>query len=65
LDGRLQALSPSSVLRRGYSLTTLKKGGAVIRDARQLRPGDRIITRFAEGTAESIVEDARQLPLFE
>jgi exodeoxyribonuclease VII large subunit len=65
LAARLEALSPTNVLRRGYSLTTLKKTGVVVRDAKQLRPGDRIVTRFAEGEAESVVADGRQLRLFE
>ena len=65
IEGRLNALSPQSVFRRGYTMTTLKKTGAVIRNASELRERDRIVTRFAEGTRESIVTDGRQLPLFE
>jgi exodeoxyribonuclease VII large subunit len=65
LAGRLEALSPINVLRRGYSLTTLKKTGVVVRDSKQLRPGDRIVTRFADGEAESVIADAKQLRLFE
>ena len=61
----LQALGPDNILRRGYSLTTIKKGGAVVRDAKQLRAGERIVTRLAEGSVESVVEDAAQMPLFE
>jgi exodeoxyribonuclease VII large subunit len=65
LAAHLEAVGPENVLRRGYSITTVKKGGAVVRAAGQLKPGERILTRFAEGTAESIVEDSAQLPLFE
>jgi exodeoxyribonuclease VII large subunit len=65
LAGRLEALSPTNVLKRGYSLTTIKKTGVVVRDARLLRPGDRLVTRFADGSAESVVADSKQLRLFE
>jgi exodeoxyribonuclease VII large subunit len=65
MAAHLNAIGPEQVLRRGYSITTLKKGGAVVRSADQLRVGDRIVNRFADGTAESTVEDSRQLRLFE
>ncbi|MDP9172699.1 MAG: exodeoxyribonuclease VII large subunit [Planctomycetota bacterium] len=65
LDKQLRALSPDAVLGRGYSMTRLKKGGAVVRDAAALKEGDRLVTRFQNGEAESIVQDSRQLPLFE
>ncbi len=64
-DAQLRALGPEHVLSRGYSLTTLKKSGAVIRRASQLKPGDKLVTRLSEGAVESIVEDSNQLPLFE
>ena len=51
---RLRLLSPYSVLERGYSLTTDAHGN-VVRSASQLRPGDVIRTRFAEGEVESAV----------
>jgi exodeoxyribonuclease VII large subunit len=65
LEAQLQALGPANVLRRGYSLTSLKKTGAVVRNAKQLKVGDRLVTRFGDGTAESVVEDSKQMPLFE
>jgi exodeoxyribonuclease VII large subunit len=65
LDRQLQALSPQAVLGRGYTITTLKKTGQILRSAATLKPGDRVATRFADGHAESIVQDSRQLPLFE
>jgi len=54
LDGKLRLLSPENVLRRGYSIT-LKEGKAVM-DASSLHPGDRLVTRFAEGEVTSTVE---------
>ena len=65
MSSHLNAIGPEQVLHRGYSITTIKKTGAVVRTAEQLKPGDRIVTRLADGTAESTVEDSRQLRLFE
>ena len=59
------SISPEAVLKSGYSITTLKNAGKVVRSAEQVKTGDRLATRFADGTVESIVEDRKQLPLFE
>lgn len=61
----LNALSYRSVLQRGYSITRLKKGGALVRDAARLSDGDRLVTELAEGEVESRVVNARQRELFE
>jgi exodeoxyribonuclease VII large subunit len=69
LHGQLNALSPLEVLRRGYSITTLKKTGQILRDPSQVKRGDRILTRLADGTTESTISDTAppnpQLPLFD
>jgi exodeoxyribonuclease VII large subunit len=52
---QLEALSPSSVLSRGYSITRRTSDGRVIRDAAELAEGDQLETRFAEGRAVSEV----------
>ena len=39
------------VLARGYTLTTTQDGQPA--DLKKLQPGDRLVTRFADGTAES------------
>lgn len=65
LQARLIALAPTEVLKRGYSITTLKKTGAIIRSASQLKEGDKITTRLSDGTSESIVQDTKQMGLFE
>jgi exodeoxyribonuclease VII large subunit len=62
---QLDAVSPQSVLKRGYTITTRKKGGGVLRSVEQVKPGDKLITRFADGEVESIAEDSKQLSLFE
>lgn len=50
---RLEALSPLGVLRRGYSVTTLK--GNVVRDSARLKKGDLVETRLAKGSVTSQV----------
>jgi exodeoxyribonuclease VII large subunit len=62
LDGllrRLDALSPLAVLRRGYSLTTAADGAVVLR-AKDVKPGDRLTTRLAEGRLTSEVLEVRE-----
>jgi len=61
----LRAVGPEEVLRRGYSITFRKKGGAVIRSAAEVRPGDKLLTRFADGEIESRASDPNQPGLFD
>lgn len=65
LSRQLDALSPQAVLGRGYTITFRKKGGQPLRSAAQLQPGEKILTRFADGEVESAVNDSRQLSLFD
>jgi exodeoxyribonuclease VII large subunit len=65
LEARLRALSPQAVLMRGYSITTIKKGGVIVRSTKQVKAGERLVTRFADGEVESIAQDQKQMPLFE
>jgi exodeoxyribonuclease VII large subunit len=65
LARHLTAVGPEQVLRRGYSITTLKKGGKVVRSVEQVKPGDRIVTRLADGEIESTADDKNQPGLFE
>ncbi|HEX4590255.1 MAG TPA: exodeoxyribonuclease VII large subunit [Gemmataceae bacterium] len=53
--GRLEAVSPLNVLARGYSLTQAENG-PLVRDAAQVRPGDRVRTRLHRGRLVSRVE---------
>lgn len=55
----LQALSPLSVLSRGYSLTQTE-AGRIVRDPSVLQSGDRITTRVAGGLIRSIVDGLEQ-----
>lgn len=54
LSSKLSLLSPYSVLERGYTLTT-DASGSVVLDAADLRPGDRLHTRFRSGEVDSAV----------
>lgn len=66
LDGlarELEALNPTKVLQRGYSMTT-KKNGELIRSAKDVKQGDKLLTRLADGTVESVARDPNQPELF-
>ncbi len=49
----LNALSPLGVLGRGYSITA-RPDGRIVCDAKDVAPGDRLITRLCHGTVESV-----------
>ena len=49
---KLKLLSPYSVLERGYSLTTDAEGN-VVKSVSQVKSGDLLRTRLADGTVES------------
>lgn len=54
--GKLGSLSPLAVLGRGYSVTTDRSSGKLVEDSRQLRAGQALLTRFAQGSAVSVVQ---------
>ncbi|MFH1878233.1 MAG: exodeoxyribonuclease VII large subunit [Candidatus Omnitrophota bacterium] len=56
--GKLEALSPLAVLKRGYSITF--KGGEIVKSAALLERGDIIETRFAEDRVISRVESSAE-----
>jgi exodeoxyribonuclease VII large subunit len=62
---QLEAVSPQAVLRRGYTITFRKGGRVPLRSSADLKPGDKLLTRFADGEVQSIVDDSRQLSLFD
>ena len=65
LSAQLEAVNPLQVLKRGYTLTRLKKTGAIVTSSSQLHEGQSIVTRFHDGEVESTVDDAAQPKLFE
>ncbi len=55
LNSKLMLLSPYSVLDRGYSLTT-DASGAVVKNASDVKCGDVLKTRLANGSVLSVVK---------
>jgi len=53
----LESLSPLGVLSRGYSMTFTHPAGQLLLRASELRPGDQIQTRFAQGSAISRIDE--------
>jgi exodeoxyribonuclease VII large subunit len=64
MEGRLRALGPEGVLSRGYTITMRKKDGQILRQAAVVKAGETLVTRFADGVVESVVEDSRHPRLF-
>jgi exodeoxyribonuclease VII large subunit len=56
LDARLHSLSPLAVLDRGYALV-VGADGAIVRSAAQLKAGDQVSTRLADGSFNSRVTE--------
>ena len=54
LEQRIQSQDPALLLKRGYSITL--KDGKSVRSASQLKSGDIIETKFAEGSVKAKVE---------
>jgi len=52
-DNRLGALNPKSVLQRGYSITTARKTGLLVRKPGDIQMGDYLITELAD---ENLIE---------
>jgi len=57
--GKLGALSPLSVLSRGYSLTQRVEDQTVVQDAGTLQKDDQVRVRFAKGEAVCRVEETK------
>ncbi|MSR66096.1 MAG: exodeoxyribonuclease VII large subunit, partial [Pedosphaera sp.] len=47
---------PENVLARGYSITTDADTGCVLRDAKDVRAGQKLRTRLAKGEVRSVAE---------
>jgi exodeoxyribonuclease VII large subunit len=59
LGGTIDALSPLKVLSRGYSLNYKVATGEIVRRASDVRVGERIETRLADGRLTSIVDGVK------
>jgi len=58
LARHLDAVAPTRVLERGYSVTTDLRG-RLIRSVEQAAPGGTLLTRLADGTLRSVVQGPR------
>ncbi len=58
LAGRLDAMSPLKVLGRGYAIATHE--GRAVRDAAEVKKGDRVHVRVAKGSFDAKVERVEQ-----
>jgi exodeoxyribonuclease VII large subunit len=56
LVARLRLLGPEQVLARGYSITTDEATGKILRDAEEVKHGQRLRTRLKTGEVRSVVE---------
>ena len=59
LETKLNLLKPENVLKRGYSLTV--KDGRIIKSVDDVDEGDKISTRFFDGTVISNVEKKKRI----
>ncbi len=55
LEAQLQAYHPHGPLKRGYAIVTEKESGSIVRDAAQVKKGDRLMIRVKKGRVESEV----------
>jgi exodeoxyribonuclease VII large subunit len=61
LSERLRLLSPEQVLARGYSITLDALSGRVVREAAEVKAGQRLRTRLQNGEIQSVVEPGQRL----
>ncbi|MBS0187040.1 MAG: exodeoxyribonuclease VII large subunit [Planctomycetes bacterium] len=54
LDRHLNAVGPQKVLERGFSMTA-RKDGRLLRSIQEVKPGESLRTRLADGTFDSTV----------
>lgn len=57
ISGKLDTLSPLKVLERGYSISYKLPQMILIKESKELEPGDKILIKFHEGKARCVVED--------
>jgi exodeoxyribonuclease VII large subunit len=59
LTSMLRSLGPESVLSRGYSLTADSQGN-VVTSVQQVKTGETLVTRLADGSLQSRIEEIRR-----
>jgi exodeoxyribonuclease VII large subunit len=60
-SARLEDLSPLGILARGYAVCFTADGGAVVRSAAQVAPGDAVKVRVSDGRILATVTDIESL----
>ncbi|MBI3571508.1 MAG: exodeoxyribonuclease VII large subunit, partial [Gammaproteobacteria bacterium] len=55
----LHTLSPLATLERGYAVVQRPDSGAIVTDARKVKPGERVQARLARGQLDCLVEKSR------
>jgi len=60
LAEHLQAVSPLATLTRGYAVAYKQETGEILRSYREIRPGEKMETRVADGILISRIEEARK-----
>ncbi|MEG1681799.1 MAG: exodeoxyribonuclease VII large subunit, partial [Stenotrophomonas sp.] len=58
----LEAVSPLATVARGYSILTRVEDGALVRAADQVKPGEQLRARLAEGELQLKVEQISTRP---
>ena len=59
LEQRTKSLDPTLLLQRGYSITLVN--GHALRSPSAVKPGDIIVTRLADGTVKSTVNETKKI----
>ena len=59
LEQRTKSLDPTLLLQRGYTITLVN--GHALRSPSAVKPGDVIITRLADGTVKSTVNETKKI----
>ena len=59
LEQRTKSLDPTLLLQRGYSITLVN--GHALRSPSTVKPGDVIVTRLADGTVKSTVNETKKI----
>ena len=60
LNEKLNALSPSATLGRGFAIITTDQDGSIVRSAEQLKPGQAVTAQFARGGAVARIEKLKK-----
>ncbi len=60
VTGKLEAMSPLAILRRGYSITLRKTDARVLKDVKDAKAGDELETVLSKGRLISVVREVNK-----